>query len=149
MTTIPCSHRECKGKLLWRQTGDSHFPYIADRHSHALLQKQHAFHLVNALQVASDGDIGPALFPSVREEIHRLHQGVLLFLGVQEIEGLLQLRPVHGGASIRISSSTKPALRRAAASAGSLTAKRPMPSSRSSRASSTSPAPWPSPVSTA
>ena len=46
-------------------------------------------------------------------------------------------------------SSTKPALRRAAASAGSLTAKRPMPSSRSSRASSTSPAPWPSPVSTA
>ena len=53
------------------------------------------------------------------------------------------------GRSIRISSSTKPALRRAAASAGSLTAKRPMPSSRSSRASSTSPAPWPSPVSTA
>ena len=44
------------------------------------------------------------------------------------------------GRSIRISSSTKPALRRA---------KRPMPSSRSSRASSTSPAPWPSPVSTA
>ena len=50
--------------------------------------------------------------------------------------------------SIRISSSTKPALRRASAWAVSLTAKRPIPSSRSSLASGTVPAPPPSPVST-
>ena len=50
--------------------------------------------------------------------------------------------------SMRISSSTKPAFRRAAASATSDTAKRPMPSARRTRASSTRPAPWPSPVTT-
>ena len=43
--------------------------------------------------------------------------------------------------SMRISSSTKPAFRSASASSASLTAKRPMPSARSSSALSAMPAP--------
>ena len=50
--------------------------------------------------------------------------------------------------SMRISSSSKPAWRSFSASFTSHTAKRPMPSARSSLAMGTTPAPPPSPVST-